>query len=167
MKSPFVNWSCWFSYNTKYHFVDWSNHIYIVAFVNSSPRVYKVVLTTLGRSQPYLVKKHNPSSSSTGIYKWGWCLTCSFTHSLIQCTYLEGICRCSRKEKRSACSVLVYSWCFRLSLGIVLVIYYWGCFCWVFSPMRVSQDKFCVPCDCVSFSDPLYVVVLEMHWILM
>jgi hypothetical protein len=31
------------------------------------------------------------------------------------------------------------------------------------TPMRVSQDKCCVPCDCVSFNDPPYPVVLEMH----
>jgi hypothetical protein len=29
--------------------------------------------------------------------------------------------------------------------------------------MRVPKIKCCVPCDCVSFSDPLYIVVLEMH----
>jgi hypothetical protein len=28
-------------------------------------------------------------------------------------------------------------------------------FCWVFSPMRVSQDKCCVSCDCVFLSDPI------------
>jgi hypothetical protein len=26
--------------------------------------------------------------------------------------------------------------------------------CWVFSPKRVSQDKSCVYCGCLSFSDP-------------
>jgi hypothetical protein len=26
--------------------------------------------------------------------------------------------------------------------------------CWVFSPTRVSQDKSCVYCGCLSFSDP-------------
>jgi hypothetical protein len=28
--------------------------------------------------------------------------------------------------------------------------------------MRVSKIQSCVPCDFVSFSDPLYVVFLEM-----
>jgi hypothetical protein len=27
-------------------------------------------------------------------------------------------------------------------------------FCWVFSPMRVSQDKSCVYYGCLSFNDP-------------
>jgi hypothetical protein len=33
-------------------------------------------------------------------------------------------------------------------------------FCWVFFPLRVSQDKCCVSCDCVSLSDPIYAMVI-------
>ena len=36
----------------------------MVVLVKSAPRVYKVVLTTLGGSRPYLVKRHNPNTSS-------------------------------------------------------------------------------------------------------
>ena len=50
-------------------------------------------------------------------------------------------------------SVLVYCLC------IVLAIYIKE-FCWVFSPMRVSQDKYCVSCDCVSLSDLTYAIII-------
>ena len=36
----------------------------MVVFVKSAPRDYKVILTTLGRSRPYKVKRHNPNTSS-------------------------------------------------------------------------------------------------------
>ena len=33
-------------------------------------------------------------------------------------------------------------------------------FCWVLFPLRVSRDKCCVSCDCVSLSDPIYAMVI-------
>jgi hypothetical protein len=51
-------------YKIKSPFVDWSNCIYIVVFVKSSPSNYKVVLATSRRSRLNEVKRHNPSAIS-------------------------------------------------------------------------------------------------------
>jgi hypothetical protein len=57
----------------------------MVVFLKSAPSVYKVVLTTSRRSQPYHVKRHNPSASSTSIGNLGppqlVCDGASLTHS--------------------------------------------------------------------------------------
>jgi hypothetical protein len=54
----------------------------MVVFVNLAPRVYKAVLTTLGLICPYLVKRHNPITSSIGIISEdGTSLVHSLTHS--------------------------------------------------------------------------------------
>jgi hypothetical protein len=67
---------------------------------------------------------------------------------------------CQKKEEREA-----HPWERNLCVVwfIVLALYWLFIlrkFCWVFFPMRVSQDKCCVSCDCVSLSDPIYAIVI-------
>jgi hypothetical protein len=96
----------------------------MVVFAKSAPRVYKVVLTTLGIIRPYSVKRHNPSTSLlVFISEDGASFVPSLTHTS-KCTSFEDSSSCKKKETRGACSVLDYSWWFGLSLGIVSEIYY-------------------------------------------
>jgi hypothetical protein len=83
-------------------------------------------------------------------------LTHSFTHQV--CKF--GNCSWEKKEERGTFLSVGYSLVFWF---IVLALYWVSIlrkFCWVFSPMRVSQDKCCVSCDCVSLSDPTYAIVI-------
>ena len=59
------------------------------------------------------------------------------------------------------------SWFIFGVLVLVLALYWQSIIEEVFvgfsPPSGFPGIKCCVPCDCVSFSDPLYAVVLEMH----
>ena len=142
----------------------------MVVFVKSAHSKCKVVLATSRRSRLHQVKRHNLSATSQlvshNLYLYVRMVSHLYTHSLIQCAYLEG--SCSRRKKSDEGEE-------RHMLGVGLSLMFWSqswhCignlllrkFCWVFSSMRFPRIKCCVPCDYVSFSNPLYVVVLEMH----
>jgi hypothetical protein len=65
------------------------------------------------------------------------------------------------EEGRERC--IAQCWIFSIVWSFILALYHESIlrkFCWVFSPMRVSQDKYCVFCDGVSLSDPTYAIVI-------
>ena len=49
------------------------------------------------------------------------------------------------------------------SLGIVLWSSILRKFCWFSSPCGFPRINYWVPCDCASFIDPLYVVIVKMY----
>jgi hypothetical protein len=54
-----------------------------------------------------------------------------------------------------------------LSVLVFLLALYWKSilrkFLLVFSPMRFPKIKCCVPCDCVSLSDPICAIIFEKN----
>ena len=82
--------------------------------------------------------------------------THSFTHKLRKFGELQ-----LGEEGRERC---IAQWMIFSSVWfIILALYSLSIlrnFCWVFYTMRVSQDKCCVYCDCVSLIDPIYVMVM-------
>jgi hypothetical protein len=82
------------------------------------------------------------------------------THSFAKQVRKFGSCNWEKKEERGALLSVGYSLVFWF---IVLALYWLSIlrkFCWVFSPTRVSQDKCCVSCDCVSLNGPTYVIII-------
>jgi hypothetical protein len=71
-----------------------------------------------------------------------------------------GSCSWEKREERGALLSVGYSlvvWFIVLALYCLSIL---RKFCLVFSPMRVSEDKFYVSCDCVYLSDPTYAMVI-------
>ena len=90
-------------------------------------------------------------------------------HSHLYCTRerkKEG----QRRRRTSFFGVLVLMllvWSFSLSydtlfFGHCILVIYIEEVLLVF-PLGFSRVNYCVPCDCVSFSDPLYVVIMNMY----
>ena len=65
------------------------------------------------------------------------------------------------------------SWLLCLGIGISLydTLFFGHCIMVIyieefsvgFFPLEFPRINWCVPCDCVSFSDPLYVVIVKMY----
>jgi hypothetical protein len=98
----------------------------MVVFVKSAPSNCKVVLTTSRRSRLHQVKSHSLRATSQLVFICKDGVSFVHTHSssahILKIVAVAG--RSLTKEKRGACLVLVCLWCFGLSLGIVLAIYY-------------------------------------------
>jgi hypothetical protein len=98
----------------------------------------KVVITTQENKSALLVKGHSHTCQSCtnkeASASLRYTLTCSLRDKFRSCSW-----RRERGRERGASLGEDFLYLFELSLGIVLAIY--KKFCWVFFPMRVSQDK--------------------------
>ena len=131
--------------------------------MRSRPQEYiKVVITTQIEKSTLPVKRHL-SSTPARLYKYERPAPHLFIHSLVdQSASLE--LQLEKKRERGAFLGEHFLYLFELSLGIVLAIYIKEVFFSVFSPMRVSQDKWCVSYDCVFLSDPILCYFYLVKW---
>ena len=129
--------------------------------LNRFQNILKVVITTQKEKSALPVKRHlhmcqcciNKEASASVRHT----LTCSWRDKFWSCSWRRERERHTHSFERTFCICLSY----------ILALYWLSIirkFWWVFSPMSVSQDKWCVSCDCVFLSDPILCYCYLLKW---